>query len=129
VAIRPARSNRIRPPRLGTPLVGVLDQPLESTSAQLLRRTPVLAAYGYVLEIAHPDVVALWIEELEHLRGREIYPVDRNSFIFNPVEILGVCRGVASAKVPSEHREWFASTIFRGFTQGQFKTNVSRLAA
>jgi len=115
--------------RAGLPPEGLLGQPPEDPTAQLLRRTPVLAAYGYVVDLCSPAAVALWIEELEHLRGREIYPADRNSFIFNPVEILGVSRGVASERVPKEHREWLSGTLLRGFTQGQFKTILSQLAA
>jgi hypothetical protein len=34
------------------------------------------------------------MEGFEHLRGRQIYPTDRQSFIFNPVEILGVATGL-----------------------------------
>lgn len=108
---------------------GPLQRPVGNSTATLLRRTPVLAAYGYVLDLAPEGTVALWVDEIEHLRGREIYPVDRNSFIFNPVEILGVSLGLCSEKVPHEHRDWLAGTILRGFTQGQFKTNASRFAA
>jgi hypothetical protein len=108
---------------------GLFEQPVGNATAILLRRTPVLAAYGYVIDVAPEETVALWIDEFEHLRGREIYPVDGNSFIFNPVEILGVSFGVCSSKVPRGHREWLAGTIMRGLAQGQFKTTVSRLAA
>ncbi|MCW5691012.1 MAG: hypothetical protein KIT48_01465 [Pseudolabrys sp.] len=108
---------------------GHFDRPVEKSSATLLRRTPIFAAYGYVIDLAPEETVKLWLDEIEHLRGREIYPVDRNSFIFNPVEILGVSFGLCSDKVPREHREWLAGTILRGFSQGQFKTSVSRFAA
>ncbi|MCP3385989.1 hypothetical protein NLM31_36955 [Bradyrhizobium sp. CCGUVB4N] len=109
--------------------VGLFDRPILNCPANLLRRTPVLAAYGYVIDAAPEQTVALWIDELERLRGREIYPADRNSFIFNPVEILGVCFGVCSSRIPEEHRDWLAGTIVRGFGKSQFKTNVSQLAA
>lgn len=105
------------------------DRPVPNSTAALLRRTPELAAYGYVIDLAPVETIALWIDEIKHLRGREIYPADRNSFIFNPVEILGVSLGLCSAKVPIEHREWLAGIILNGFSQGQFKTNVSRFAA
>lgn len=108
---------------------GPFERPVGNSTATLLRRTPILAAYGYVIDLAPEETVAIWLDEIEHLRGREIYPVDRNSFIFNPVEILGVSFGLCSEKVPGEHREWLAGTILRGFAQSQFKTNVSRFAA
>ena len=115
--------------RNSTLSAGLFELPVGNPTATLLRRTPVLAAHGYVIDLAPDETVVLWINEFEHLRGREIYPVDRNSFIFNPVEILGVGFGVCSSKVPREHGEWLAGTILRGLAQGQFKTNVSRLAA
>lgn len=106
-----------------------MSQPLRQTSAALLRRTPEIAAFGYVLDRADAGTLALWNEAIEHLRGREIYPADRQSFIFNPIEILGVVAGVLLSSVPREHREWLAGTILRGLTQGQFRTPLSRLAA
>ena len=115
--------------RAGMPASPLMLQPLRRTSAALLRRTPEIAAFGYVLDRADADTLALWSEAIEHLRGREIYPADRQSFIFNPIEILGVAVGVLQPSVPAEHREWLAGTILRGLTQGQFRTPLSRLAA
>jgi hypothetical protein len=115
--------------RAGAALPFSMLQSLRLTSAGLLRRTPEIAAFGYVLDFADSATVALWIEAVEHLRGREIYPADRQSFIFNPVEILGVAGGVTFPSVPRAHQEWLANTILRGITQGQFRTPLSRLAA
>ena len=114
--------------RGGAPLPSTMLHSLRQTSARLLRLTPEIAAFGYVLDFADSATVALWIEAIEHLRGREIYPADRQSFIFNPVEILGVAAGIALPSVPGEHQEWLANTILRGMTQGQFRTPLSRLA-
>ena len=115
--------------RTGTAAIPLMMQALRQTTAALLRRTPEIAAFGYVLDLADAPTVALWIDAIEHLRGREIYPADRQSFIFNPTEILGVSAGLASTSVPAEHKEWFAGTIVRGMIQGQFRTPLSRLAA
>src|SRR5262249_18051616 len=100
--------------RAGMPAIPLMSQPLRGTSAALLRRTPEIAAFGYVLDRADADTLALWNEAIEHLRGREIYPADRQSFIFNPIEILGVTAGVLQPSVPTEHREWLGGTILRG---------------
>jgi hypothetical protein len=115
--------------RAALPLTPLMSQPLRQTTTALLRRTPELAAFGYVLEHADATTLALWSEAIEHLRGREIYPADRQSFIFNPIEILGVTAGVAMPSMPDEHRGWLAGTITRGLAQGQFRTPLSRLAA
>lgn len=104
-------------------------QPLRGTSAMSLRRTPELAAFGYLIDRADKDTAALWRDAVEFLRGREIYPADRQSFIFNPVEILGIALGMTSPTVAVEQREWFVSTVLRGFNQNQFRSPLSRLAA
>ncbi len=106
-----------------------MSQPLRPTTAALLRRTPEIAAFGYVLDRAGAATLALWNEAIDHLRGREIYPADRQSFILNPLEVLGVAAGLAFPSISAEHREWFANTIIRGMTQSQFRTPLSQLAA
>lgn len=115
--------------RAAMPPVPLMSQPLRPTTAALLRRTPEIAAFGYVLDRADAETLALWNEAIEHLRGREIYPADRQSFIFNPIEILGIAAGLAFQSVAAEHREWFAGVIARGLAQGQFRTPLSLLAA
>jgi hypothetical protein len=115
--------------RLAMPLVPLMSQPLRQTTAALLRRTPEIAAFGYVLDRADAETSTLWNEAIEHLRGREIYPADRQSFIFNPIEILGVAAGLETPSASAEHREWLAGIVTRGLTQGQFRTPLSLLAA
>jgi hypothetical protein len=115
--------------RAGQPLPQSMLVSLRQTSAALLRRTPEIAAFGYTLDIAEASTVALWIEAIEHLRGRDIFPADRQSFIFNPIEILGVAAGISLPSVPSVYREWLANTIVHGTTQGHFRTPLSCLAA
>jgi hypothetical protein len=115
--------------RTGASMPNFMSEPLRATSAVLLRRTPELAAFGYVLHLSDAPTLALWNEAIEHLRGREIYPADRQSFIFNPVEILGVSAGLVCENVPAEHREWFANTALHGMKQGQFRTPLSQFAA
>jgi hypothetical protein len=114
----------------GTTKPDFMAQPLKATTAALLRRTPELAAFGYVIDIAEEATSALWIDAVKHLRGRDIYPADRQSFIFNPVEILGVAVGLAGPSLETDdHREWFANTIIRGLNEGQFRTPLSTMAA
>lgn len=116
--------------RTGTDTPEFMRGALRSTTTALLRRTPELAAFGYVIESAAPPIQAIWLEAVEHLRGRDIYPADRQSFIFNPAELLGIASGIAAiAKMPDGHGEWMVSTIQRGFNTGQFRTPVSAIAA
>lgn len=114
----------------GTPKPTFTNIPIRETSSAALRRTPELAAFGYVIELADTATAKLWSEAIEHLRGREIYPADRQSFIFNPIEILGVAVGLRHcAEANDDQREWFANTIVRGLRGGLFRTPVSLLAA
>lgn len=114
----------------GTPKPPFTDLPLRETTASALRRTPELAAFGYVMELVDGATSALWYDAIEHLRGREIYPADRQSFIFNPIEILGVAVGLRrSPKATDNQREWFSNTIVRGLKAGLFRTSLSLLAA
>jgi len=100
------------------------------TTPALLRRTPELAAFGYVLDRCPDEMPGIWLEGVEHLRGREIYPADRQSFIFNPIEILGVANGlVIIGSSAQRHREWLANTILRGIDGNQFRTALSAFAA
>lgn len=92
------------------------------------RRSPNLAAYGYVLERCGDEARAVWLEGIEHLRGREIYPADRQSFIFNPVEILGVAAGIEFLGANDE-AAWLADTIVRGFKANHFRTPLTATAA
>lgn len=114
----------------GTPKPAFMERPLKQTTAALLRRTPELAGFGYVIDLCDEAVKAQWSEAIGHLRGREIYPSDRQSFIFNPVEILGIAAGVTALGLASNgHREWLGKVIVQGLNEGQFRTSLSRMAA
>jgi len=93
---------------------------------RLLWRTPELAAFGYVLDRCSDATASLWLDGVEHLWGRDIYPADRQSFIFNPIEILGIANGLAHIKSRAEtHREWLINTILRGLNSNEFRTSLS----
>jgi REase_DpnII-MboI len=113
----------------GTAKPNYMVLPPPATTPALLRRTPELAAYGYLLDKCDETISDMWLSAVEHLRGREIYPADRQSFIFNPIEILGIATGLTFALTADEHREWLADTILRGMRQSQFRTPLSHLAA
>ena len=82
------------------------------TNATQFRRTPNLAAYGYVIDKCDAGTCAAWLNGIEHLRGRDIYPADGQSFIFNPVEILGVAAGLAFCASAVEQAQWFVDSKF-----------------
>jgi len=105
-------------------------EPLRLADAQLLRRSPELAAFGYLIGQTSAATQADWIVAFERLMGREIFPSDRNSFIHIPVELLGIAFGVAACPTAKDdHRTWLAGAIQRGFVERQFVDHAAQVAA
>ncbi|TBG52581.1 hypothetical protein [Rhizobium leguminosarum] len=112
----------------GSKLPPFMAEPLRKTTPLALRRTPELASYGFAATRADADLRADWIEGLDNLRGREIFPADRQSFIFNPVEVLGIASGIVSFESPDLQRDWYAETLKRALSEGRLVTLISKLA-
>jgi len=105
-------------------------QPFRSVGPQTLRRSPDLAAFGYVIAAAGTTVHRDWAQAFSRLTGREAFPPDRSSFIFNPLELLGIAYGAAECPgVSDEQRAWLAGTIRRGFADRQFVGHIAQLSA
>ncbi|WP_411034748.1 hypothetical protein [Shinella sp. BYT-45] len=94
-----------------------------------LRKTPELATYGYLLGRCDEATTITWLAAIDHLRGREIYPSDRQSFIYNPIEVLGIAAGLATLPDDDDNRTWFVNTLRRGFLAGHFRAPMSALGA
>jgi len=114
--------------RTGSTLPAFMTEPLRKTTPLALRRTPELAAYGFAATRADADLRTDWIEGLDHLRGREIFPADRQSFIYNPVEVLGIANGIVSFECPELQRAWYAETLNLALSDGRLVTLISKLA-
>jgi len=74
-----------------------------STIAQLeprqLAQAPTLAAVGYEMAIGQkvePVMLTGWVEGFERLTTRDAFPMDRMSFFFRPLELLGIALGTSS---------------------------------
>lgn len=94
-----------------------------------LRHTPELATYGYLLGTASDQDINVWLDAIDHLRGRDIFPQDRQSFIYNPVEVLGIANGLSLQDIKDDRRTWFIDIIRRGFSTQQFRSPMSILSA
>lgn len=114
--------------RTGSELPSFMHEPLRATTPLSLRRTPELAAYGLAAGLADAVLEADWIEALDHLMGREIFPADRQSFIFDPVEVLGIANGIASFACTDRQRGWFVETLQRALSEKHLVAEISRLA-
>lgn len=112
------------------PAPSAFAEPLRLADAQLLRRTPELAAFGYLIRETNPATQADWITAFERLMGREIFPSDRNSFIHIPIELLGIAFGVAACPgAKGDHRTWLAGAIQRGVIERRFLDRTAQVAA
>jgi REase_DpnII-MboI len=59
-------------------------------------RSPWLATVGYVCHCGlsdSADLVAAWRAGIARLMQRDAFPADRASFVYRPVELLGICLG------------------------------------
>jgi hypothetical protein len=105
-------------------------EPLRPVDAQLLRRAPDLAAFGYVIDATDLQTQSHWTQGFDRLMGRDLFPSDRNTFMQSPLELLGVAYGVtACAGADDCHRSRLAGTIQRGLAERQFVDPVTQAAA
>lgn len=104
-------------------------QPLRSVTPQLLRRAPELAAFGYVITETGTETQYEWAQAFDRLMGRDVYPSDRNSFVHNPLELLGMAFGVKECVVSSDaQRDWLINTIGYGISHREFMDVTARAA-
>ena len=91
---------------------------------------PVVAAYGFVLNMAAPNVRDAWVASIEALRGRAQFPGDRDSFEYSPRELAGIACGIAILDDdPDGHIAWFSDLLRRGLASGHFNSPQLQLAA
>lgn len=113
-----------------SPLPDALTKPPRPANSQLLRRAPELAAFGYIIGSTSPETQANWAQAFERLMGREVFPSDRNSFIHNPLELIGIAFGVAECPAATDvQRAWLAGAIQRGFVDRRFVESTMQVAA
>jgi hypothetical protein len=105
-------------------------KPPRPANPQLLRRAPELAAFGYVVTVTGSKTQADWAQAFDRLMGRDVFPSDRNSFIHNPLELIGIAFGVAECSAATDiQRAWLAGAIQRGFADRQFVEPTAQVAA
>jgi REase_DpnII-MboI len=112
------------------PLPAAFLRPFRSAGLQILRRTPDLAAFGYVISTASTSIQRDWTQAFGRLTGREAFPSDRNSFVHSPLELLGIAFGARECPgVTDDQRAWLTGTIQRGFVDRQFLGYIAQLSA
>lgn len=113
----------------GLPVPSFASLPVALPTAVTLRITPEISAYGYLLGEIEPEGRIEWCNAIDHLRGREMYPADRQTFAFNPLEIVGIAAGLSTLPPDDDRRLWLVEAIRRGFTYGHFRTPFSAFGA
>lgn len=91
-----------------------------------VRHAQTLAAYGYLLNFEkyissqhHSD----WADALERLTAKDPFPLDRQSFTFRPVEVLGIVLGATKCDaVNQETRSRLMQIIVRLAVEGNKDT-------
>lgn len=80
--------------KAGVPLV-LPDLALDGVPQRRWSEAPVLASVGYRLHALGVENSAAdsWLGGFDRLRARDVAPADRNSFLFRPVELLGLAIG------------------------------------
>lgn len=80
-----------------------------------LVHAPSLSACGYWLACGQGSSLAdLWVEGLDRLSRREAFPADRQSFVYRPVELLGIAAGAgAVAQSKLDLAKWLREVLAR----------------
>jgi hypothetical protein len=117
------------------PVSGWPDAP--STADLTTGRAPLLAAAGYAL--THRDasrpagVIDAWRAGLDRLSAREPFPADRQTFVYRPVELYGLCLGAQRLLAADDPRGlWLRDVVRRLEAEAPQETwggMLSRLAA
>ncbi len=86
---------------------------------QRFYQAPMLAAIGYKIafnvEEFDQDLLALWKEGFSRLATKETFTLDRTSFFYRPIELLGISLGAANcSKIDPENLDWLRTIVRKG---------------
>jgi len=95
---------------------------------------PILASAGY--QYAAPSFErpagydSEWSSHFERLASRNAFPIDRESYFYRPLELIGLCLGARHCPtVDPSHREWLRKILDQGRDRLQPGTPTLLLAA
>jgi len=115
------------------PLPDAFVAPFRTVNAWDFRRAPELAGFGYVLATERgrdPTLQLSWAQGLARLALRDAFPSDRQSFVHDPVELVGIALGAASCcAVTADQRRWLSETVRRAVIERRLAGPVADLAA
>lgn len=78
-------------------------------------RSPWLATVGYICHCRlseSSELVAAWRTGVARLMQRDPFPADRASFVYRPIELLGICLGAKACEPESPHAlDWLRGVL------------------
>lgn len=88
-----------------------------------LDHAPILAATGYLLagkgRVLRPEWQQAWAEGFDRLSEREAFNIDRLTFAYRPIYVLGIAVGAATCPIVNERgREWVRGVLVRLLREG-----------
>jgi hypothetical protein len=115
-----------------SPEAGFLDYLDTSTGLRLpcertivnnrLNETPMLSSAGYqyaTLNFVPPaDYHQEWARQFHRLAQRQAFPIDRESYFYRPLDLLGICIGARFCPaLGGEDRRWLQEVLREGVTR------------
>ena len=84
-----------------------------------LDETPIFAAAGYQYVNQRfqrtPQYDQEWARHFKRLAQRQAFPIDRESYFYRPLDLLGICIGAQSCPALTEtDRQWLISVLENG---------------
>lgn len=114
-----------------SPEAGFLDYLHATTTGQFHNRslvverldeTPILAAAGY--QYVNPRFTrdtryeAEWASKFKRLSQKQAFPIDRESYFYRPLDLLGICIGAQSCPaIADSDRQWLKTILETGATK------------
>jgi REase_DpnII-MboI len=126
-----------------SPEAGFLDYLQATTSDRLplhplvtgrLDETPMLATAGY--QYVNPrfhrnsQYDQEWAYHFKRLAQRQAFPIDRESYFYRPLDLLGICIGAQACPALTDHdRQWLKAMLESGATRLQEHSRAQYLGA
>ena len=86
-----------------------------------LRHPQELACFGYLVAIDvhyEPNLQSVWLESCDKILNRDAFPIDRQSFAFRPIEVLGIAHGLAAHSSTDNLHDSFQEVLRNCQTKG-----------
>ena len=88
------------------------------TDINKLSQAPILSVLGYKIassESIPQEVSQGWKEGFRRLSKRQVFPADRNTFFYRPIELLGIVLGAMNLSgMRHEDLNWLKETVLNG---------------